>query len=56
MRSGGEIGTPVADCSVRDLDIHHGTQNQSDIAKQIFAQVEHGQGHEDHMDRGSAST
>lgn len=47
----GEAGTPVADGSVRYPDIHHGTQNQSDIAERVFAQVEHGQGHEDHMNR-----
>lgn len=51
MRGGGEIGTPVADCSARDLDIHHGMQNQSDITKRIFVRVEHGQGYEDNMDR-----
>ena len=46
----GEAGTPVADGRVRYLDIHHGTQNQSDIAERVLAQVEHGQGHENHMD------
>ena len=33
LKRGGEAGTPVADCSVRYSDIHHGTQNQSDIAE-----------------------
>ena len=33
------------------LDIHHGTQNQSDIAEGILAQVEQGQCHKDDMDR-----
>lgn len=47
----GEAGTPVADGSVRYPDIHHGTQNQSDIAERVLAQVEHGQGHKDHMNR-----
>ena len=51
MEHGSEAGTPVADGRVRYLDIHHGTQNQSDIAEGVFAQVEHAQGHEDHMDR-----
>jgi len=47
----GEVGTPVANSRVRYLDVHHCTQNQSDIAERVLAQVEHGQGHEDHMDR-----
>ena len=47
----GEAGTPVANGRVRHLDVHYGTQNQSDIAERVLAQVEHGQGHEDHMDR-----
>ena len=47
----GEAGTPVANGRVRYLYIHHGTQNQSDIAERVLAQVEHGQGHKDHMDR-----
>ena len=47
----GKAGTPVANGRVRYLDIHYGTQNQSDIAERVLAQVEHGQGHEDHMDR-----
>ena len=46
----GEIGTPVADGGMGNLDIHHGTQNQGDIAEGVFAQVEHTQGHENHMD------
>ena len=46
----GETGTPVADGRMRYLDIHHGTQNQSDIAERVLAQVEHAQCHEDHMD------
>ena len=33
LEHGGEAGTPVADGRVRYPDIHHGTQNQSDIAK-----------------------
>lgn len=50
LEHGSEAGTPVADGRMRYLDIHHGTQNQSDIAERILAQIEHGQGHEDHMD------
>ena len=50
LEHGSEAGTPVADGRVRYLDIHHGTQNQSDIAERVLAQVEHGQGHENHMD------
>lgn len=34
-----------------NLDIHHGTQNESDIAERVFAQIEHTQSHENHMDR-----
>lgn len=37
----GEAGTPVADGCVGNLNIHHSTQNQSDIAERVFAQVEH---------------
>lgn len=33
----GESGTPVADGHVRYMDIHHGTQNQGDIAERVFA-------------------
>ena len=33
----GEVGTPVADGCVRNLDIHHGMQNQSDIAERVLA-------------------
>ena len=33
LKRGGEAGTPVADGRVRYSDIHHGTQNQSDIAE-----------------------
>ena len=33
LEQGCELGTPVADGSVRDQDIHHSPQNQSDIAK-----------------------
>ena len=51
LKHWGKAGTPVANGRVRYLDIHYGTQNQSDIAKRVFAQIEHGQGHEDHMDR-----
>lgn len=47
----GEAGTPVANGCVRNLNIHHSTQNQCDIAERVFAQVEHAQGHENHMDR-----
>ena len=50
LEHGSEAGTPVAYGRMRYLDIHHGTQNQSDIAERILAQIEHGQGHEDHMD------
>lgn len=32
------------------LDIHHSTQDQGDIAERVLAQVEHGQGRENHMD------
>ena len=42
LKHRGETGTPVADGRVGYLDIHHGTQNQSDIAEGVFAQVEHG--------------
>ena len=51
LKHWGKAGTPVANGRVRYLDIHYGTQNQSDIAERVLAQVEHGQGHEDHMDR-----
>ena len=51
LEQGDKAGTPVADGRVGDPDIHHGTENQSDIAEGILTQVEHGQGHEDHMDR-----
>lgn len=51
LKHRGETGTPVADGRVGYLDIHHGTQNQSDIAEGVFAQVEHTQCHEDDMDR-----
>ena len=44
LEHGSEAGTPVADGRVRYLDIHHGTQNQSDIAERVLAQVEHAQG------------
>ena len=33
------------------LYLHHSTQNQSDIAERVLAQIEHAQSHEDHMDR-----
>ena len=46
-----EAGTPVADGGVGHLDIHHGPRDQSNVAKGVLAQVEHGQGHENHMDR-----
>ena len=51
LEHGSETGTPVTDGRMGYPDIHHGTQNQSDIAERVLAQVEHGQGHEDHMDR-----
>jgi hypothetical protein len=51
LEQGCELGTPVADRCVRYLDIHHGAQNQSDIAEGILAQIEHAQGHENYMDR-----
>ena len=51
LKQWGEMGTPVADGGMGYPDIHHGTQNQSDIAERVLAQVEHGQSHEDHMDR-----
>ena len=35
-------GTPVADGRMGYPDIHHSTQNQSDVAKRVFAQIEHG--------------
>ena len=38
----GEVSTPVADGRMGYPDIHHGTQNQSDVAKRVFAQIEHG--------------
>ncbi len=38
----GEVGTPVANGRVRYPDIHYGTQNQSDIAERVLAQVEDG--------------
>ena len=40
----GEVGTPVTDGRVGHLNIHHGTQNQCDIAERVLAQVEHAQG------------
>lgn len=51
LEHGGEAGTPVADGRVGYLDIHHGAQDQGDIAERVLAQVEHGQGRENHMDR-----
>ena len=50
LEHGGEAGTPVTDDRMGYPDIHHGTQNQSDIAEGVLAQVEHTQGHEDYMD------
>ncbi len=41
----GKVGTPVTDGRVRHLDIHYSTQNQSDVAKRVLAQIEHTQGH-----------
>ncbi len=41
LENRSEISTPVADGSVGNPDIHHGTQNQSDIAERVFTQVEH---------------
>ena len=38
----GEVSTPVADGRMGYPDIHHGTQNQSDVAKRVLAQIEHG--------------
>lgn len=51
LKQGCEVGTPVADGGVGNLNIHHCTQNQGDIAERVFAQVEHAQGHENHMNR-----
>ena len=33
LKHGGKAGTPIANGRVRHLDIHHGTQDQSDIAE-----------------------
>lgn len=38
----GEVSTPVTDGRMGYPDIHHGTQNQSDVAKRVLAQIEHG--------------
>ena len=38
----GEVSTPVTDGRMGYPDIHHGTQNQSDVAERVFAQIEHG--------------
>lgn len=38
----GEVSTPVTDGRMGCPDIHHGTQNQSDVAKRVLAQIEHG--------------
>lgn len=38
----GEVSTPVTDSRVGYPDIHHRAQNQSDVAKRVFAQIEHG--------------
>lgn len=38
----GKVSTPVTDGRVGHLDIHHGPQDQSDIAERILAQIEHG--------------
>lgn len=35
----GGAGTPVTDSRVRYPDIHHGTQDQSDITKLVLVQV-----------------
>lgn len=51
LEHGGEASTPVANGRVGNLDIHHGAQNQSNIAKRVLTQVEYGQGCEDYMDR-----
>ena len=51
LEHGSEAGAPVADSCVRYLDIHHGAQNQSDIAEGILAQIEHTQDHENYMNR-----
>lgn len=33
-----------------NLDVHDASQNQSDVAEGIFAQVKHAQRHENYMD------
>ena len=38
----GEVSTPVADGRMGYPDIHHSAQNQSGVAKRVFAQIEHG--------------
>ena len=42
LEHGSEAGTPVTDGRMGYPDIHHGTQNQSDVAERVFAQIEHG--------------
>ena len=42
LEHGSEAGAPVADGRMGYPDIHHSTQNQSDVAKRVFAQIEHG--------------
>ena len=51
LEHGCELGAPVADGSVGDLDIQNSPQDQGDIAEGVLAQIEHAQGHEDHMNR-----
>ena len=42
LEHGSEVSTPVTDGRMGYPDIHHGTQNQSDVAERVFAQIEHG--------------
>jgi len=47
----GKAGAPVADGCVGNVDVHGCPQDQGNVAERVFTQVEHAQGHEDHMNR-----
>ena len=48
---GREASTPVADDCVRYLDIHRSAQDQGNVTEGVLALIEHGQSHEDYIER-----
>ena len=48
---GIEASTPVADDCVRYLDIHRSAQDQGNVTEGVLALIEHGQSHEDYIER-----